>query len=105
MNTRAVCLSLILACAPLVGVSAQEIFAGSGSASTATFRMDGPWVLSWQSKSEFPRLVHLEIHLYDAARNRHLGVVGQETGFATSRQRVIREAGEYRLSIIASNVD
>jgi hypothetical protein len=42
MNTRAACLSLTLACAPPAGVSAQEIFAGSGSASTATFRMDGP---------------------------------------------------------------
>jgi hypothetical protein len=87
-----------------LALAAPEVFSGDGSASTSTFRMDGPWSLTWQSSSEFPRLVHMEIHLYDAARGRQVGVVAQQTGVAGRGERLIREAGEYRLSVIARNV-
>jgi hypothetical protein len=66
--------------------------------------MDGPWTITWGSKSEFPMLAYLEIHLYDAENGRHLGVIAKDAE-VEGGEKIIRDGGDFRISTVGHTID
>jgi hypothetical protein len=110
LSGRSVLRALVLVCALTVAgaVAAQqaviERYTGSGSGSAGPFRTDGPWMLTWSARSEFPTLAEFAVHLYDARSGRFLGLAVNHTGVGNG-QKAILEPGEYRLVVVGRSVD
>lgn len=81
-----------------------ETFEGSGAGSTEPFHMDGPWTITWGTRTEFPMLAYLEIHLYDARTGRHLGVIAKDAE-VEGGEKIIRGGGDYRISTVGHTID
>jgi len=79
-------------------------FSGSGPQSTAPFRVDGPWLLKWHAGSDFPTLAYIELHLYDAKTGKLVGVALRHSGVGAG-ERLIREGGEFRISVVGTGID
>jgi hypothetical protein len=107
---RPVLRGLVLICALSVAgaVIAQqaviERYTGSGSGSAGPFGTEGPWMLTWSARSEFPTLAEFAVHLYDARSGRFLGLAVNHTGVGNG-QKAILEPGDYRLVVVGRSVD
>ena len=57
--------------------AAQRVkdFSGTGNTTTATFRVESPWVLDWRLSGDYDQLVALDITLIEARTGRHVGRV------------------------------
>ena len=100
----ALCLALGLAATAATGQEVIARFSGSGPGSTASFQVEGPWLLNWLVSSDSPTLTHLELHLYDAQTDRLSGVALRHTGVG-SGQRLIRDGGDYHIAVVGSGID
>ena len=105
---RGIGVTMLCLCLSLsVASHAQDVaarFSGSGPQSTASFNVEGPWLLNWRVGSDYPTTTYLEIHLYDAQTNRLAGIALRHTGVG-SGQRLIREGGEYHIAVVGSGID
>ena len=102
-------LPLLLVCSGLANASTgtgEPIahFSGGGPESTAAFHVDGPWLLDWHASTDFPALSYLELHLYDATTDRLVGIALQHSGPGAG-QRLIREGGDFRISVVGTGID
>ena len=97
-------LTLMSVSAATVSQAVIERFTGSGAGSTESFTVGGPWLLNWETTSDFPQLSYIEIHLYDSQTGRHVGVAVQHRGRGNG-EKLIREPGNYRISVAGVATD
>ena len=79
-------------------------FSGSRNTTTATFEVDGPWLLEWRINSDYRMQSAFELNLIDG-----------ETGFFDSRilrtkrvgsgLKLFRQTGKFRFEISANFTD
>lgn len=85
-------------------VSASELvreFQGSDNATTASFTVDGPWLLDWRLDGDFDNLIALDIALLDAKTGRHVGRV-LHTKRKGNGVKLFHESGIYQLRVSSS---
>ena len=82
MQRIALTLLLITATASVNAAELVREFKGTGNATTASFEVEGPWLLDWrlespkwQTDSRASRFSALEITLVEATTGRHVGRV------------------------------
>ncbi len=83
------------AAAGAAGDSVQS-FSGSAPGGTEPFKVQGPWLLSWNASSEFPNMAYLDLQLYDADTDRFVGEAVKNYGTG-SGEKLIRQGGHYRI--------
>ena len=85
-------------------VVAQEIqrLTGQDSATPAAFTVDGPWIMEWSTRSEFPKSASFEMRLHDAGTDDYLGMIASVKGTGKG-QKLFEDAGEFRLVIVAAS--
>lgn len=97
---------LSIAAAVLIAVSASAVsakqlikeFKGSGNATTASFHVEGPWILDWRLDGDFDTLVALDVTLIDSRNGRHIGRV-LHTKYKGNGVQLFEEGGSYQLRI------
>jgi hypothetical protein len=67
------------------------------------FTVDGPWLLDWSTRSEFPTLANFEMRLHDGTSSEFIGTVAQLEGTGRGL-KLFENAGVYQLVIVAGNV-
>ncbi|MEM7611103.1 MAG: hypothetical protein AAF270_05460 [Pseudomonadota bacterium] len=84
---------------------AQETlqFSGTESDSTATFEMNGPWLLDWRAMSDTPLAAMVELRLHDGESGRFLGTIAQLQGTGRGL-KLFEQSGTYAIAVSASNV-
>ncbi len=98
----AILLAAVIAVFHATPTDAQEVrrLTGQDSAIPAAFTVDGPWIMEWSTRSEFPRSASFEMRLRDAATGDHLGLITMVKGTGKG-QKLFEEPGEYQLVIVA----
>ena len=102
--TRCVALMLLLAAQ---SVSAEELiveFNGSGSRTTAEFKVQGPWILDWRINSDYTRMLSFDLDLVDGRTGVLKGSV-LRTKRLGNGVRLFNESGSYRFRINGSFID
>lgn len=79
-------------------------FSGQEGGRLSAFTVDGPWILDWSTRSEFPMLANFEMRLYDGANGKFIGTVTQLEGTGHGL-KLFEDAGTYQLEIVAGNVN
>jgi hypothetical protein len=92
----------LLVCLASVSAAEQRL-QGTDDGRPPPFRVDGPWLLEWRTRSEFPLRSTIEIRLFDADEN-YLGKVAEHEGTG-SGVKFFEAPGTYRLTIIGKFVD
>ena len=94
-----------LAGSPSVFADAETIrFSGDDSSKPPAFTVDGPWLLDWSTRSEFPLLANFELRLHDSLSRKFIGTITQLEGTGRGL-KLFEDAGTYQLVIVASNVN
>ncbi len=90
-----------------MAADAEELiaeFKGSGSRTTAEFRVRGPWIIDWRINSNYTHMLSFDVDLVDGRtgvlkgsvlRTKHLG----------NGVRLFESSGSYRLRISGSFID
>ncbi len=102
--TRCVALMLLLAAQ---SASAEELiveFNGSGSRTTAEFKVQGPWILDWRINSEYTRMLSFDLDLVDGRTGVLKGSI-LRTKRLGNGVRLFNESGSYRFRINGSFID
>ena len=74
---------------------------GEGSARTATFKVDGPWLLSWRINSDYRPQSAFELSLLDADSGYfHSRVIRKPTSL--NGLKLFRETGTFRFEVDAA---
>lgn len=93
-------ISLLLATAG----NAKELvttFRGADNVTTASFEVEGPWVLDWWVTSDFPAGFLIEIHILDASTGfQHARVL--RTRHPGNGVKLFQEGGRYKFRISSS---
>jgi hypothetical protein len=101
--------SLVLV-ASFTTASAERLIAefnGSGNSTTATFIVNGPWILDWRLNSEFDKMISFDLDLLDGNTGVLIGSVlvrkslgpGLEDGV-----RLFNRSGKFRFRVNGSLV-
>lgn len=100
---KAILFAVVILSWQVVQVNAAEIrrLTGHDSATPAAFEVDGPWILEWSTRSEFPKSASFEMRLRDAVTGDHLGMITAVKGTGKG-QKLFEEAGKYQLVIVAT---
>lgn len=91
----------ILLTSALTSVSAADRvseYSGTGNSTTATFRVESPWLLDWRLDGDFDQLVALDITLVEAKTGRHVGRV-LHTKRKGNGVKLFKSSGIYQLRI------
>jgi hypothetical protein len=97
--------SVTLAAGSAVLADSETIrFAGDKSSKPPVFTVEGPWLLDWSLRSEFPMLANFEIRLYGGESEEFIGTVAQLEGTGAGL-KLFDEGGSYQLDIVAGNVE
>ena len=88
----------------IAGTAAAERLQGSDDGRPPAFTVDGPWLLDWRTRSEFPLLSSVEIRLYEAASGEYVGIIAELKGTG-SGSKFFEEPGTYQLVIVGTFVD
>ena len=90
---------------PLADEVVRE-FSGRASTQTLAFSVQGDWELRWHTEGneQFPYLSHFRADLYDAKTHEFIGMVAQESGSSSGRERV-GDGGRFYLKVRARNVN
>ena len=88
--------------AALVGTaSAKQLireFRGSGNTTTASFQVDGPWILDWRLDGDYDSLIALDVTLIDARDGTHVGRV-LHTKYKGNGVKLFEDGGRFQLRI------
>ncbi len=88
--------------AALVGTAtAKQLvreFKGSGNTTTASFQVEGPWILDWRLDGDYESLIALDVTLIDARDGRHIGRV-LHTKYKGNGVQLFQDGGRYQLRI------
>jgi hypothetical protein len=93
---------LILFSTALAAAEDIERLTGKDSGKPAAFTVDGPWMLDWSTRSEFPMLASFEMRLYDGASGDYIGMVAELKGTG-SGLKLFEEAGTFQIVIVATS--
>lgn len=85
-------------------IASAERLTGSDSGRPPAVTLDGPWLMEWSTKSEFPLLASIEIRLYDADNGEYLGMVAELKGTG-SGAKLFENPGSYQFVIVGTSVD
>ena len=87
-------------------LAAEEIttLTGKDSGKPPTFTVDGPWMLDWSTRSEFPMLASFEMRLYDGESGDYIGMVAELKGTG-SGLKLFENAGTFQIVIVATSSD
>lgn len=99
-----VAVALIIAAAPIVN-GAEELvkkFEGSDSTITASFSVNGPWLLDWRVNSDYIRFMAIDIVLLDAETGLQVGRVKHKKE-PDNGLRLFDQGGRYKIRIDASH--
>jgi hypothetical protein len=96
--------ALLLVIIVLPGMAGAQQLQGSDSGRPPAFSVDGPWLLDWRTKSEFPLLSSIEIRLYDADSGDYVGMIAELKGTG-SGLKFFEYPGTYQLVIVGTFVD
>jgi len=101
---EAILMAAIIVLCHTTPTAAQEIqrLTGHDSATPAAFTVDGPWIMEWSTRSEFPKSANFEMRLHDAGTGDYLGMITTIKGTGKG-QKLFEDAGEYQLVIVATN--
>lgn len=102
--TRCVALMLLLAAQ---SAGAEELiveFNGSGSRTTAEFKVQGPWILDWRINSEYTRMLSFDLDLVDGRTGVLKGSILRTKSLGNG-VRLFNESGSYRFRINGSFID
>jgi hypothetical protein len=77
---------------------------GDQSGKPPAFTVEGPWMLDWSLRSEFPVLANFELRLYDNESDEFIGTIAQLEGTGAGL-KLFDEGGSYQLEVVASNVE
>ena len=102
--TRRVALMLLLAAQ---SAGAEELiveFNGSGSRTTAEFKVQGPWILDWRINSEYTRMLSFDLDLVDGRTGVLKGSILRTKSLGNG-VRLFNESGSYRFRINGSFID
>jgi hypothetical protein len=84
-----------LAGTPSVFADAETIrFSGDESSKPPAFTVDGPWLLDWSTRSEFPLLANFELRLHDGLSGKFIGTITQLEGTGRGL-KLFEDAGTY----------
>ena len=73
-------------------------FKGEGNTTTASFQVDGPWILDWRLDGDYESLIALDVTLIDARNGRHIGRV-LHTKYKGNGVQLFEEGGRFQLRI------
>jgi hypothetical protein len=76
-------------------------FRGSGNTTTATFRVESPWILDWRLDGDFDELVALDLTLIEARTGKHVGRV-LHTKRKGNGVKLFKTGGLYQLRVSSS---
>jgi hypothetical protein len=94
----------LVASSALMAESEAIRISGDESSKPPVFTVDGPWLLDWSTRSEFPMLANFEMRLYDGTSGEFIGTVAQLEGTGRGL-KLFEDGGSYQLAIVAGNVD
>ena len=104
MRNTAITAALLLLVAIAPAASSKELvtsFNGKDNVTTASFEVEGPWVLDWWVTSDFPAGFLIEIHLLDASTGfQHARVL--RTRHPGNGVKLFHEGGRYKFRISSS---
>lgn len=87
--------------APSKAAELVQEFTGSGTATTAEFEVDGPWILDWRVNSDYQNAMAIEISLVEGKTGFLVGRIVQ-TKRPGDGIRLFEEGGTYRVRISAT---
>ena len=99
-----VAMALIVTIAPIAN-GAEELvtkFEGKDSTITASFRVNGPWLLDWRVNSDYTRSMAIDIVLLDAETGLQVGRVKHKKE-PDNGLRLFDQGGRYKIRIDASH--
>jgi hypothetical protein len=99
-----VAVALIVAIAPIAN-GAEELvtkFEGKDSTITASFSVNGPWLLDWRVNSDYTRSMAIDIVLLDAETGLQVGRVKHKKE-PDNGLRLFDQGGRYKIRIDASH--
>lgn len=79
-----------------------ERLTGKDGGRSPAFTVNGPWIMEWSARSEFPLLASFEMRLYDAEADEFVGTVADLKGTG-SGLKLFEKVGTFRLVIIATH--
>jgi len=77
---------------------------GNQSGKPQAFTVEGPWILDWSLRSEFPVLANFELRLHDSESGKFIGTIAQLEGTGAGL-KLFKEGGSYQLEVVAGNVE
>lgn len=103
MATRLAMIPALMASAGATVAQEPLRFSGDGTERTATFEMEGPWLLDWTATSDTPLMAILEMRLHDGASGEFLGTIAQLQGTGRGL-KLFEQGGSYTILVVAGNV-
>lgn len=103
-HISAILLAAVIVLYQATPADAQEVrrLTGQDSATPAAFTVDGPWIMEWSTRSEFPKSASFEMRLREADTGDHLGVITMIKGTGKG-QKLFENAGEFQIVIVAAS--
>lgn len=104
LHTSILSLVALVAASAVLAETATIRLTGHESSKPPLFTVEGPWVLDWNLRSEFPMLANFEMRLYDGESDEFIGTIAQLEGTGAGL-KLFEDDGSYRLEIVAGNVE
>ena len=92
---------LLLVVAMATTASAKQLvkeFRGTGNTTTASFQVEGPWILDWRLDGDYDTLVALGVTLIDARNGRHIGRI-LHTKYKGNGVQLFEESGRFQFRV------
>ena len=93
---------LMLFSTALAAAEDIERLTGKDSGRPPAFTVDGPWMMDWSTRSEFPMLASFEMRLYDGESGNYIGMVAELKGTG-SGLKLFEEAGTFQIVVVATS--
>lgn len=73
-------------------------FRGTGNETTASFQVEGPWILDWRLDGDYDALVALDVTLINAKNGEHIGRV-LHTKYKGNGVQLFEQGGRYQFRV------
>ncbi|MEO1247499.1 MAG: hypothetical protein AAFX56_17605 [Pseudomonadota bacterium] len=73
-------------------------FRGTGNTTTASFQVEGPWILDWRLDGDYDTMIALDVQLIEARTGKHMGRI-LRTKYKGNGVQLFEEGGRYQLRI------
>jgi hypothetical protein len=97
-----VAVGLMLFSAALAAAEDVERLTGKDSGRPPIFTVDGPWMMDWSTRSEFPLMASFEMRLYDGESGAYIGMVAEVKGTG-SGLKLFEDGGTFQVVIVATS--